>query len=388
MNKRKIMLIFSRMPYPPIGGDKLKNFNLLKILSKHFIVFLIILTDEKVDKKTISVLEKYTKHYKIFFKSKLICSFNSLKSIFNQLPLQVNYYYFKDVQNYINLKLKNVDFVINTLIRTSQYIIDANIPKYLDMVDSIFLNYKNSKKNIKSFFWKVIHSIEISRLEKYEIRCLKNYNKTFFVNKNEMNYWSSYGKTECIPNGVDKKLFSYNNIDDKYKNYVAFFGKMNYQPNIDAVFWFVEKVFRKLNNNIKFIIIGINPSKKIINLGKKYRNISITGFINDPYKILKSSLCIVSPMQTGGGIQNKILEAMALGTINIVSSLAAKPIGATNKKDYFCIDDPNDMAKLINNIDTTPDKFKEIKINSRKFIKNNFSWDIYEKNLIKMIEQK
>ncbi len=168
--------------------------------------------------------------------------------------------------------------------------------------------------------------------------------------------------------------------------YVSF-GKMNYQPNIDAVMWFVENVLPLINKNLKFCIIGAYPPKEIKGLEKKYKNIVVTGFLDDPYEILKSSLCVVAPMQTGGGIQNKILECMALGTINIVSSLAAKPIGGVHGEHFLVIDKPEEIAQTINDIYANPHKYEHIKINSREFIKNNFTWTIYENKLMKIIQE-
>ena len=92
-------------------------------------------------------------------------------------------------------------------------------------------------------------------------------------------------------------------------------------------------------------------------------------------------------MQTGAGIQNKILEAMALGTINIISSLAASPINAKHQHDYLVIDDPESISKEINMIHTSSKEYDYIKLNSRQYIKNTFTWDIFEKSYIKCIEE-
>jgi glycosyltransferase involved in cell wall biosynthesis len=387
MGKRqKVLLITSRLPYPPIGGDKLKSYNLLKILSRHYDVHLVIVTDETLDLATEQELEKFTIKTKVFTKSKYKFYLNALKFVFNKLPIQVNYYYFNDVKNYIDEISKDMAFAISTLVRTSEYLKNFKQVKYLDMVDSIGLNYQRSKENVKSFFWKIIYWIETDRLLNYERKCIANFSNTFFVNKFEAEYWSKFGKTTWIPNGVSEKLFSYNKKNKKYKNYIAFFGKMDYQPNIDAVIWFVDNVFKYLPKNIKFIIVGSKPTNRIKKLSEEYENIEVTGFIDDPYEILNSSLLIVAPMQTGGGIQNKILESMALGTINIVSSLAAKPIvGANNNEHFFVRDNPKEITKLVNNIYQNSNKYEYLKINSKTFIKEKYTWKNYENKLLDML---
>jgi len=384
---QKILLLTSRLPYPPFGGGKLKNFNLLKILSKYYEVHLVTVTNEKLDKETKQVLEKYTSSYKIFEKSKFDFIVSASKTIFNKEPLQVNYYYFKDVQNYVDTISKDMDCIISTLIRTSKYAINIDKPKIFDMADSLAQNYQKSLPNVKSLFWKNIYRFETSRLMEYEKYTIEKFDKTFLFNKEEIKQFNLPKKIKFIPHGVNEDLLTYAKQDSKYNNYVSFFGKMDYQPNIDAVIWFVENVFEKLNKNIKFIIIGGNPTKKILDIRDKYSNIEITGFVDDPYEILKSCMCIVAPMQTGAGIQNKILETMALGTINIVSSLAAKPIGAKDGKEYIVIDEPMQIANKINEIHQNKDDFKIYKVNSREFIRHTFTWSIYEKVYIDTIKE-
>jgi len=387
MKKYKILFLSSRLPYPPVGGDRLKNYWLLRILSKHFKINLVSINDQEIPKDFFDFVNELGLTFKIFQKNKSQCYFNTLKGLAtNKLPLQVNYYYFKDIQNYIDNIYKSHDLLFATLIRTAKYLVGKEKPKILEITDSIGLNYLRSASKTFSSKWKTIYLIERNRLLKFEKYCIEQFDKTLFVNKEERDYFNLPQKTEWLPNGVDETLFTYEKADPKYKNFVAFLGKMNAQPNVDAVLWFVKNVLPYLKRNIKFIIVGAHPPKIIMDLSKKFENVEVTGFVEDPYLILKSSLCVVAPMQTGGGIQNKILESMALGTINIVSSLAAKPIGAENGKHFLVCDDAKDMADLINEIYDNPIKFEYLKKNSREFIKYNFSWSIYERRILDIID--
>ena len=184
---KKILMITSRLPYPPFGGDKLKNFNLLKILSKHYKVYLVTVTSERLDEETKKVLEKYSTSYKVFEKSRINFIFSSLKTLFNKEPLQVNYYYFKDVQNYIDSISKDIDCVISTLIRTSKYSINIDKPKIFDMADSLAQNYKKSLPNVKSLFWKNIYRFETNRLMEYEKYTINRFDKTFYLIRKKLN---------------------------------------------------------------------------------------------------------------------------------------------------------------------------------------------------------
>jgi len=383
----KILFLSSRLPYPPIGGDRLKNYWLLIILSKHFKVHLVSITDQEPAKEFYDWANDLGLSYKIFQKNKKQFYLNTLKGLItNGLPLQVNYYYFKDMQGYIDSIYENYDLIFPTLIRTAKYVLDKQKPKILEMTDSIGLNYLRSANQTSSLKWKIIYSIESKRLLQFEKHCIEQFDKTLFVNKEERDYFNLTHKTEWLPNGVNENLLTYEKIDIKYKNHIAFFGKMDYQPNIDAVLWFVKNVLPYFNKTLKFIVVGAYPAKVIQDLSKNFQNVKVTGFIEDPYLILKSALCVVAPMQTGAGIQNKILECMALGTINIVSSLAAKPIGAEHNKHFLVCDDPKEIANYINKIYKNPKNFEYLKIGAREFIKNNFTWGIYEKKLLNVID--
>ena len=379
-----MLLISSRFPFPAIGGDKLKTFNLIKILSKFFDVTFVCLSNKPLNDAEESFCRQYFAEYKVFVKSNLCSYFKTFLGILSSKPLQVSYYHFNDVQKFIDEQVPRHDFAINVLIRTSEYLLKHDIPKYLDIVDSIALNYKRSKSKVKSLLWKLIYKIETRRLYSYEQRCVKAYVNTFFVNRDESEYWGRFGNTTWIPNGVSPELFVYDKKNENYKNHVAFFGKMDYQPNIDACFWFVEHVLPKLNEKIKFVIVGADPSPKILQLASE--RIDVVGFISDPYLILKNSLLVAAPMQTGGGIQNKILEAMAIGAVTITTTLGASPIvGARDGHELLVRDDAAKMADTINDMLENGYKYDSIKTQAKYFIRNNYTWERYEDSLMKVL---
>jgi len=387
MKREKILFLSSRLPYPPIGGDRLKNYWLLRILSKYFKVHLVSIAEEDIPDDFYEWAQVLGITTKIFKKSKVFFYINTVKGAFNNLPLQVNYYYFEDIQNYIDENNHDFDLLFATLIRTAGYIIDKKKPKILEMTDSIGLNYLNSRKKTYSIFWKFIYNIEVSRLLNFERLCIEKFDKVLLVNKKEAEFFNRPDKVIWLPNGVDEKLLYYSKLDNRWKNSIVFFGKMNYQPNIDAVSWFVKNVLPYLDKRLQFVVVGAFPSKSIKKLEKKYNNVKVLGFIDDPYIILKSSLCVVAPMQTGGGIQNKILESMALGTINIVSSKAASAIvGVKHGVHLLIADEPKEIIRLINDIYKNPRKYEYIKQEAKNFIRKNFTWSIYEKNLLKIID--
>jgi glycosyltransferase involved in cell wall biosynthesis len=388
-HKKKVLAIFSQLPFPHIDGNRQKVFMHIGILSKHYDTHVVIITGEQPDDESISFLEKHTSSYKIFTFSKWKSWINVASAFFSKTPLQVAYFYFKEVQTYVDAQLPNIDFVFCNLIRTVKYVQKYDIPKFHDMVDSISINYKNSKESVNSLFWKLIYNIEYKRLWKYELQSIQKFNKTFLINYNEKKYWEDASEREIVwlPNGVKDNLFKYNKKDKKYSNAVTFIGRIDYQPNTDAVFWFLRNVYPYLDKSIEFIIIGANPPEKLLNAIKELPNVKVTGFIEDPYLIINSSLALISPMQTGAGMQNKVMEGMALGKLNIVSSLAARAIiHAENGKHFIVEDDGEIIASIINKINKDLDEYTNIGIQARTFMEHHYQWSSFEKILKNTIE--
>jgi glycosyltransferase involved in cell wall biosynthesis len=383
---KKVLLLLSRYPYPPVGGDKLKSYNLVKILSKNYDLKVIVITDEILTNETKTFLIENTSSYSVFRKSKLLCIYHAFNGLFKKDPVQISYYYSKSIHSVIKNDIDNADILIANLVRTAKYIIHENKKKYLDIVDAIGPHYIEAIKRTSSLFWKMLYKIEGKRLLKYEQKCIKCFDNTFFVNKQEACIYSQYGATTWIPNGVNNKLFEYELTDDKKCN-IAFFGKMDYRPNIEAVNWYLDNVHTRLPLTYKFLIIGIYPCQEIIKKAKKFSNVEVTGFVDDPYKILQECTAVVSPMQTGGGIQNKVLESMALGQINILTTKAATPIYDAIDRVHFLIEDnPNLMVDLIIDILNRRQDYLHIGDNARQLIKSEYTWKNYEtqlKNLLR-----
>jgi glycosyltransferase involved in cell wall biosynthesis len=223
-------------------------------------------------------------------------------------------------------------------------------------------------------------------LKSTETKFIQSFNLTTFVNKDESTYWKNFGNSLTLPHGVDESIYNYDKVDNKFKNSISFIGRMDYQPNIDAVIWFVKNVLPKLDPNIVFNIIGGFATKEILNLESE--NIKILGFLEDPYIVLSSGLCTVAPMQTGGGLQTKILMAMAVKSIVISTSLASSPIeGSINNKNIIIQDNPDQMAFVINDIYEHTQNYFNIKNEARNLILNNYSLKVIENKLFNIIEK-
>lgn len=392
MARKKCLVICTKYPYPPSYGLKIAVYQIINTLQEFFETYVVVITDEKKSSDFEAWASLKGIKYYIFNKNRIKMFLNSLQASFSTKPFQVSMYYFNDVEEYI-MKLiqeEKIDLVVPVLVRTALYASKVkqmlSVPVLFAMVDRISTNYKRLIKNsYVNPLLRNIYRIEANRLERFEKDIVGIFDKTYLVNVDEIESFGKNDKLFALPNYVDKKLLEYEVKDHSYSNYVIFFGKMNYQPNVDAVLWFLKYVFPYVNSKIKFGIIGSNPAKKIIKESKKYGNrIKFFGFVDDPYVILRSAGAVIAPMRTGAGIQNKVLEAMAVESLVILSSLAANPIRGENGVHFFVEDDPKKFLDLINDIFSDNLKYENVRENARKFVKEKFS---FEKNISIIREQ-
>lgn len=380
----RILLILPSFPYPADSGYRIKTFNLIRILQKHFEVEMMIL-QLKPEDHDMSYFEE-NKIYSSFFSIGLIeKAVNLIAAIFTRRPFQSAVYSCKKARKKLISNIDKYDYVVCSMIRTSSYI--DLIPKnklIVDMVDLLSKSYSKSKENTNSQFFKLIYRLEAGRLASMERYVAEHARYVLLVNKEEAEGLNQFhNNAKWIPNGVNSSLFKYNKIDSSFSCDIVFLGTMNYQPNIDAILWLDKYVLDYLDPKIRLTIIGRNPAASILDLQKRRKNVLITGYVEDPYVILNSSLAVVAPMQNGGGIQNKLLESMALGTINVVTSYAANPIvGAKDGEHFLVEDDPKAFARAVNAILSHHDQYIYLKKSAKDFICSRYTWQQYEDSLM------
>ena len=150
---------------------------------------------------------------------------------------------------------------------------------------------------------------------------------------------------------------------------------MNYPPNIESVEYLVEKimpyVWSKLPNT-RLLISGATPNSRVLALESD--KVVISGWVEDIRDNFAKSKILVAPMQISIGLQNKLLEAMAMQLPCVTSSLANNALGAKHNEQIMVADTPEQFAKCIIELLTNEVKSKQIAMNGYQFVIKNFNW--------------
>ena len=390
---KKILMISYRFPYPLIDGSRIRIYNIGKILAERYQVDLLAINEGKIAAEDIREMEKIFNKVIPYSFNPTWFKLNTLKGLFSKNSLQIYYHYFKKVQEWINQHYTEYDLIFCVHIRMTKYLRKiTNIPKVIDFIDATSINYQEAQKN-SAGLWRFIYPIENKRTLSYELKMLKEFDKVFITSPFDKQYLVDNSQNVIdnliiIPNGVKEELLTRKN-NFKEEKWIVFLGKMNYSPNVDAVIYFANKIFLliiKIEDDLKFIIVGSNPTKEILKLGRR-KNIKVTGFVEDPYEYLEKAKIVVAPLRFGAGTQYKILEAMALGKVVVTTSKGARGISGEDGKHFIIVDNEKEMAKKI--LDLIDDKLKRDRIgnNAKKLINSKYRWDIIGEKLYKEVDK-
>ncbi|MCX7995458.1 MAG: glycosyltransferase [candidate division WOR-3 bacterium] len=385
----KILFLCPRLPYPPIKGDCLRAFYQIRELVKYH--KLTLLTFSEVDEigEDAKVLEKMCEKVIIIKHKRREAVKSMIYHLFTSLPMQCAYYQSKEMQKQLReiIANKKFDVIHIQLIRMMPYIISYrsqfNTPVVLDFVDALSLNmYKRllrEELHLKMFFF-----YEWYKTKKYEYRLRHSFQKAIVTSPFDSKILSYDGRLEIIPNGVDLNYFTYYPDEFHIPNTIIFSGNMSYFPNIDAVLFFYHNIFPKIKKaipEIKFKIVGTNPAPSILKLNSFDRDIIITGYVDNIAEHLGKSAIAIAPMLSGSGIQNKILEAMAVGTPVVATKLATNAIRVTPEENILLADTPDDFADCVIKLLKDGNLWRKISLNARKLVEREYTWEKIVKKL-------
>jgi glycosyltransferase involved in cell wall biosynthesis len=309
-------------------------------------------------------------------------AWNLLKAIFqSSMPFQCALYRSAKFSKTINQLFESTraDSIYCVMIRIAVNISWFKGKLFVEMVDSMGLNFLRRSYLIKGpKRW--IFNIEQKRVSKFEKELADRSKHSFVVSNIDKKKISSI-KVNTIPIGIDIKSFD-KPRKTKKNPVIIFSGNMFYQPNIDAILWFVKNCWLYILDNepsAKLYIVGNKPHYKIILLKKKYPSIVITGHVSSMANMLNKATVAIAPMQSGSGMQIKILEAMASSVPVVSTTIGLGDIKAVADKDLLIADEPLDFSQQVFKLLKSKNQNRTLGKNGQKYVSLNHDFNILNK---------
>ncbi len=373
----KVFFLLPRVPYPTEKGDKLRAYNHLKQLSMHHEVILCALNDDVLHEDAVKVLSQYAKSVYVIPISKSVIFFNLFKTVFTDKPFQVGYFYNKATAKKIEaiLEFHKPDHIFCQLVRVAEYVRNSPIPKTLDYQD-VFSKGIERRLSTSPFYIKPFLKIEYQRLLKYENEAFDLFDNKIIISAPDRDLIPHPEKEKIVVvrNGVDSLFFKPLDREKEYD--LVFTGNMGYPPNINAAEFLAAKILPKVlqkKPDLTLLIAGANPHLRVSVL--KSEHIDVSGWVQDMRECYACAKIFIAPMQIGTGLQNKLLEAMAMQIPCITSPLANQALRAKENVEILVAETPEEYAKHILMLLKDPELARKIARNGYDFVLHNFNWE-------------
>ncbi|MDH6459275.1 hypothetical protein M2102_002926 [Fusobacterium sp. PH5-7] len=287
-----------------------------------------------------------------------------------KIPILCSVRYDKRIKNYLKENLQNYDMVIIDFTQNIHYLKDIKgVKKVLIEHDISFQAFERKMNNEKNYLKKLFYKFEYKRLKKYEERMIRKFDIVIVQNQKDFELIEKENKNiKILKPFFNKFPIVSKTIDEKIN--IGFFGAMNRSENEEAVIFFLDKVWKKIQRgNIYFYIIGANPSEKLKRVISNYSNVILTGFIEKAEEYFSILDIGVIPLLRGAGIKIKTVE-MLYSEIPVVSTeIGVEGILIENEEDYLMANNDKEFIEKILLLIKDKILYERIKINLK--IKKN-----------------
>lgn len=380
----KILFLASRFPYPLTQGDRLRAYHFLRLLSKHHQVTLVVPIQTLEEYNALPELKSFCQQVETIPITKFSRTLNLIKAPFRPLPWQVTYYWNRRLQQRVDHLLNRSTFdIIHTQLARMAPFTQAwtKTPKVLDFIDALSLNMaRRAKQEQGMLSW--LFATEAKSMQQYERSLIKHFHQTTVCSAIDQQAIGQFNNLHVIPNGVDLSDFPFVGTQ-RCSNTIIFAGNMRYFPNINATEFFVDQVLPKIRSVIpdaKFTIVGPGLTTEY---QQKFQQagVTLTGFVPSVHQYLQKSAVAIAPMQSGSGIQNKVLEAMATGIPVVATSYGIGSLPVESGKHLLVANNPDDFAQAVICLLHNQALGNELVINARNLIEQEFTWEGAVENL-------
>jgi sugar transferase (PEP-CTERM/EpsH1 system associated) len=383
----RLLYLVHRLPYPPNKGDKVRSFHLLKHLARTHEVHLGTFIDDPDDEQHVDKVRSYCADLHVERLSPRHAKLRSLSGLFCGEALSLPYYRRRGMQRWIEAcsAEKPFDAVVVFSSVMAQYV-PVGVPALVDFVDADSAKWTAyAAAHRWPMSW--IYRREGRRLLAFERKTALAAQRSFFVTAAEAALFTRHApecvaRVEAIGNGVDADFFAPEQGGaSPYAEGelpIVFTGAMDYWPNIDAVEWFVAEVMPRLRQQrpqIRLHIVGRSPTAAVQALA--CADVLVSGTVPDVRPYLAHAAVVVAPLRIARGVQNKILEAMAMARPVVASGACSSAITAESGRDLIAADSIEDYVNAISRLLADPLAAATMGSHGRRQILAHYSWDAH-----------
>jgi len=357
----EILFLVHRAPWPPDRGDRIRSWHMFEALAKRAPVHVVALADNEAEAALARdkmaplcrslVVEVRNASRPLALAQAILHGEPVSKRLFRSTALE------RQVDNL--LRGGNITHIVAFSGQMAQYLPTRfDGPVLMDFVDVDSAKFATYAEQDKSQPLNWVHQREARVLRTYEAEVARRVDASLFVSEAEAALFRSRSgldadKVRAIANGIDTDRFdpavAFEPVGQGTAPLAVFTGQMDYRPNIDAVRWFAKDILpliRQRHGQARFAIVGRAPADAVRAL-EALPGVTVTGEVPDVRPWLAAADVVVAPLLLARGVQNKLLEAMAMARPVVASAAAATGIDAAPGEHLLVADGAGAMADAV-----------------------------------------
>lgn len=384
-----ILFLAHRIPFPPNRGDKIRAHHLLKKLATLGKVHVGCFAESEEDRAGIAKLAQIAASHAVPNRTKPLV-LAGVEAVIQRKPVSLTAFHSHSLGQWVRdtIEAEQISTIVIFSGQMGQYIPENFAGRVIvdlcDVDSAKFEGYAEAGQRI----W--LTAREARLLLKEEERLARRADATILISQNEADLFTSrlqfpsMANVQVMGNGIDAGFFDPDCVapDPAMRNKIGphfvFTGQMDYPPNESAAAWVAREFlpkFRKIEPHAEFHIVGRNPSKAVLALSGEL-GVNVVGEVPDVRPYIAAADCVIAPLLIARGIQNKVLEAMAMQRPVLLTPQAATGIDAEDGLHWVkCEADPAEMVQRAESLLADPKLAVAMGKAARSFVLTNHDWD-------------
>jgi len=374
----RILMLAHRIPYPPHTGDKIRAYQIARHLAQRHELTLGFVIDQAADRAGLEALGREIPDLEWGGLWKPAALARGLAGLALGRSLSIAYFRSGGLVRRVTRRLRDggYDAIYVSSSPMADYVRGTRLPVVMDFVDvdsDKWTQYAANQHPPRSWAYR----LEGQRLRAFEAEAVRWGQPCILATGAEealLRSFAPWARTAVVPNGVD--LSGYEPPADAPT--VIFTGAMDYLPNVDAVEHYCTDIFPAVSRAVpgaRFLIVGLNPTSAVRRLGE-LPGVTVTGAVPDVRPYYRQSAVSVAPLRIARGIQNKVLQAMALGVPVVATTAAARGLEARRDEHFLVEDEPARFAEAVVGLLRDRDARRRLAARARSFVEAHHSWPV------------
>jgi glycosyltransferase involved in cell wall biosynthesis len=383
MAKPSILFISTQLPFPPKSGGTMKSWKYVSDLANRYQLSIACLLKDEDEIYLDEFKESVEVHTLISEKLQVNRNpLNLIRSYFGYPCLNVFRNYSPTFEQKIHSIASDFDTIIVDHYEMFQYLPNGYKGKVvIHTHNAEFMLWQRMGELSKNPLAKLLLKIEANRVKAYEKKIFSESDLVYSTPSDIELYKHNdieIEKHKCTYHlGNDELLqlppLSFNETEGA----LSFMGTLSWEPNIDGLLWFIQKVWPKIieeKPNIRFYIMGEKGDNRIYEAAKPYQNIIFTGFVKELDSYLKKTTVYIAPLRFGSGMKVKVLEGLYRGVPMVSTSVGAEGLALENGTHILIANESTSFAKACLVLLNDQALWEKLRDNSRVIAREKYRW--------------